>query len=269
MMLFFVFLVGIILAVFQDFKRREIDDWLNLFLFLSGILFLLYGYLFFGSSFSIVSFGFFCFGMFLISILFYYGRFFSGGDAKLLFALGPYFYSFSLVDSFISLGYFLVLLFFSGAAYGLSYIIFLTVRDFKSVQGSVSKNEYLFKSKIAFVLFLAFVFMGFFNVRFIFLAPLVYVFLLLVILGKSLESVSLTRSVSSSVLVEGDWIVGDISFRGRKIKSSWEGLNREDIALLKNYRGKIKVKDGIQFAPAFLIAFVLYFFLDNLLAILF
>lgn len=34
--LFIVYLIGLIIATFQDFKRREIDNWLNLFLFFAG-----------------------------------------------------------------------------------------------------------------------------------------------------------------------------------------------------------------------------------------
>ncbi len=35
--LFVIYLIGLIIATFQDFKRREIDNWLNLFLFFSGL----------------------------------------------------------------------------------------------------------------------------------------------------------------------------------------------------------------------------------------
>jgi Flp pilus assembly protein protease CpaA len=38
--LFFIFFIGIFIAMCQDFRRREVDDWLNFLLFFSGSFFL-------------------------------------------------------------------------------------------------------------------------------------------------------------------------------------------------------------------------------------
>ena len=40
--LFWLFLVGIIVACLQDLKRREVDDWLNLFLIISSASFIFF-----------------------------------------------------------------------------------------------------------------------------------------------------------------------------------------------------------------------------------
>ena len=41
--LFWLFFVGIIIACTQDLKRREVDNWLNLFLLMTSLVFVFYG----------------------------------------------------------------------------------------------------------------------------------------------------------------------------------------------------------------------------------
>ena len=48
------------------------------------------------------------------------------------------------------------------------------------------------------------------------------------------------------------------------IKADWDGLSLGDIELLK-LRKKIKIKDGLPFVPAFLIAFLGYVFLSEII----
>jgi len=77
--LFWLFFIGIVVACFQDVRRREIDNWLNLFLVFASLSFVFYSMIFSG-DFDVVflvgiSFAF----MFLIMNLFYYGRVFAGG----------------------------------------------------------------------------------------------------------------------------------------------------------------------------------------------
>ena len=72
--LFWVFFVGIIVASFQDLKRMEIDDWLNLFLVFSGFVFIFYKAIFEKDISIIFQAGFALVIMFLVMNLFYYGR---------------------------------------------------------------------------------------------------------------------------------------------------------------------------------------------------
>src|SRR3989338_8270060 len=87
--LFVLALVWIVFAVVQDLRKREIANWLNF----SLIVFAL-GFRFFYSLFSTEDFRFFYQGLlgfgifFLLGNLFYYGKAFAGGDAKLMIALG-------------------------------------------------------------------------------------------------------------------------------------------------------------------------------------
>ena len=126
-------IIWIFFAVVQDLKTREIANWLNF----SLIIFAL-GFRFFYSLF-IGEFGFFYQGIyglgifFIIGNLFYYGRIFAGGDAKLMIALGavlPFKESF-----YENLNFFLIFLavfLFVGAIYSLITSLWFSFRNFKS-----------------------------------------------------------------------------------------------------------------------------------------
>jgi len=53
--------------------------------------------------------------------LFYYGRVFAGGDAKLLIAMTAFFVGVSFYESMINIGVFVLFLMISGSVYGLGY----------------------------------------------------------------------------------------------------------------------------------------------------
>ena len=106
--------------------------------------------------------------------------------------------------------------------------------------------------------------LGFFNWLFFLLGIFGVVFLSLFLFAKALENVSMVRDVSGVELREGDWLVSDIRVGGKVIKADWDGLSLEDIELLKK-RKKVKIKSGLPFVPAFLIAFLSYTFLRNYL----
>jgi Flp pilus assembly protein protease CpaA len=119
--LFWLYFFGILIACFQDLKRREVDNWLNLFLGASGLVYILYRAIF-ESSLNLVIYSAAAFAvMFVTMNVFYYGKVFAGGDAKLLFAMAPLFVSIGLVGLLRNVGLFLALLMFSGSIYGLLY----------------------------------------------------------------------------------------------------------------------------------------------------
>ena len=150
-------LVWIIFANVQDLKSREIANWLNF----SLIIFAL-GFRFFYCLFSQDSFGFFYQGLiglgifFIVGNLFYYGRIFAGGDAKLMIALGtilPFSGDFSINLKIFVL--FLFIFLFSGAFYGLIISVVLSIRDFKSF-----KKEFFKKLKKNRKMIYSFMFLG-------------------------------------------------------------------------------------------------------------
>jgi hypothetical protein len=68
----------------------------------------------------------------------------------------------------------------------------------------------------------------------------------------------MVRSILPSKLTVGDWLYKDILVGKTKIKANWDGLTQREINLLKRKKKKVLVRYGIQFAPAFLIAFILF-----------
>src|SRR3990167_6413488 len=208
--LFLVFFAGLIVATFQDLKRREVDNWLNLILFFTGVSYFLFSYfdegvidvliflivvlfasfiLFFSDekmevksskgkyylfffvvifiSLFVMGFLIWFFGfetssmlivsavamtlLFILSNLFFEGRIFGGGDAKLLFALSLFFVGSSFLSTFFNIWFFV----------GGLVILLLGIYDF----------------------------------RFLFVGAFLILFILLYVFSKSLEDVVMAREV--------------------------------------------------------------------------
>ncbi len=260
--LFFLFLFGIIVATMQDLKRREVDNWLNLFLIFSSLIFVFYGAILSGNLDIIFHVGFLIIVMFVVMNLFYYGRVFAGGDAKLLFAMTAFFLGLTFWESIINIGVFLLFLMVSGSIYGLSYSFILWFQN----RGKVNAEMKIIakKKSIRYVVLLSVILMmlGFFDSFFLLIGVLLFIFPFLFIFAKGLENVSMIREVLGSELREGDWLVKDVKIKGKTIKADWDGLSLKSIELLKNKK-KVFIKEGLPFVPAFLIAFLGYVFLRN------
>jgi hypothetical protein len=190
--------------------------------------------------------------------LFYFSRVFAGGDCKLLFAATSLFVSIDFINSLQNLLFFSIAIFFIGAIYGTFWIFGLFLRDFKE-----NKKDFwfLFRKNFHYLLFsLAFLVLGVFDRGFLlfFLIALFLIFIFLI--SKSVEKNSLIKKIYPKELREGDWLEKDLRFKGKTIKSSFEGLSLEDIVFLKNYKKKIGIKDGIPFAPVFVFAWIVFYF---------
>ncbi len=264
--LFSFYFFGLILAMLQDLRRREVDDWLNLFLFFSGTAFILFNF----QNFSIANYGFFVLFMGLISFGLYSGRFFAGGDAKLVFAMIPLFYENLFVTSMMNFFLFFIFLIFAGAVYGLAFLVYVSFRNRKNLKKEFTLN---FKKNILiryiFALVIILFFLSFVEIYFMLLAGFLLFFILLIIFAKSVEKVSFIIEKDTQDLAEGDWLEKDIVVSGKIIKSKWEGLSEEEIKFIRNYKKKIFIKDGIPYVPAFLIAFLFYIFKDFILSRIF
>ena len=253
-------IIWIFFAVVQDLKTREIANWLNF----SLIIFAL-GFRFFYSLF-IGEFGFFYQGIyglgifFIIGNLFYYGRIFAGGDAKLMIALGavlPFKESF-----YENLNFFLIFLavfLFVGAIYSLIISLWFSFRNFKSFKKEFKKQLIKLKKYYLLGLFLAIflAFLGFVIEIFLIFGVLVFVFLNLYIYAKAVDESSMIRKIKTGKLTEGDWLYKNTKVGRKTIKASWEGLNKSDIELLKKKYKEIKIRYGIPFSPVFLISFLI------------
>ncbi len=260
--LFWLFLVGLIILVFQDLQRQELDNWLNLFLFFSGSFYLVFMALFENNFDSMMVFGFMVFVMFVLMHAFYYSRVFAGGDAKLLFAMTPLFVGATYLSSLFALGIFILFLLFAGSLYGIFYSTFLfskhksaVLKLFKKESSRHSMKYFLFFGVLLF-------FFGFFNSYFFILAGIIVFFPYVFIFAKCLERVCMVKFVSGKHLQEGDWLVEDVTVGKKRIIANHDGLSKQDIALLRLHK-RVKIKAGIPFAPAFLIGFLGYYFLQD------
>ncbi len=254
--------VWISAAVFQDIKTHEIANWISFSLIVFALGFRFFYSLFSGNGFSFFYQGLIGLGIFFIlGNLFYYGRLFAGGDAKLMIALGtilPLTESLSNnIKIFIA---FIVIFFASGAIYTMVTSIAIGLKDIQKLSNEFKKQIRRNKNKISLSMFLAIllVISGLLtDSLLIWLAILVFIIPYIYIYAKSVDESSMIKSVSPRRLEEGDWLYKDVKIKGKTIKADWGGLTKEDIKLLKKSNRKILIREGIPFTPVFLISFVL------------
>jgi Flp pilus assembly protein protease CpaA len=256
--LFWLFFIGIVVAGLQDLRRKEVDNWLNLFLLVASFAFVFYRAIFEGDGSIIIRAGFSLVVMFVLMNVFYYGRVFAGGDAKLLFAMTVFFVGVTFNETLINIGVFVALLMVSGSVYGLFYSLALYFRDVRKVNkemGKMVKGRW-WMAGTGVIVFL----IGFFNWVFFIVGAFGLLSMGLYVFAKGLEVVSMVKVVSGKELREGDWLVEDAKIGEKVIEANWDGLSLDDIELLKSKK-KVKIKEGLPFVPAFLIAFLGYVFL--------
>ncbi len=263
-----VFLIGIIVACLQDLKRREVDYWLTLFLLLISFSYIFYRAIFEENAGIVFQAGFALVVMFVFMNVFYYGRVFAGGDANLLFAMTAFFIGVDFFKTLINIGVFLLFLMVAGSFYGLFYSFILYFRNYKKVNREIRKGFREWWIRYPVFIGLLFLVFSYYNLFFLLFAGFSFVLPVLFVFTKGLENVSMIKVISGKELREGDWLVDDIKVGKKTIKADWDGLSAESIKLLKS-RKKVKIKDGLPFVPAFLIAFALYmFFTDWLIGVL-
>jgi Flp pilus assembly protein protease CpaA len=255
--------VWIVFAAFQDLRTREIANWLNL----SLVVFAL-GFRFFYSFFEMSDMSFFYQGLIglgifvLLGNLFYYGKMFAGGDAKLMMALGailPISSSFFVNLKFFLL--FLIIYLVVGAVYGFFVSFVLGVVNFSRLRKEFLVQFKKYKRFSILFLFFAVVFLAlslYFEELFyfgilLFFVPYFYLYL------KSVDEGCMVKKISPSKLTVGDWLYEDVKIEKKIVKATWDGVSEEDISLLKKKK-YVFVRYGIQFAPVFLISFVVWGF---------
>ncbi len=260
-------IVWIIFAVVQDVKSREIANWLSFSLIIFALGFRFFYSLFSGGGFSFFYQGLIGLGIFfVIGNLFYYGRIFAGGDAKLMIALGavlPFYGNFLSNVKFF--GLFLILFFLAGSVYGLITSVILGIKNSEKF-----KKEFInqFKSKRKFVYFImvlsiVFLVLGFIESILIYFGILIFIFPYLYLSAKSVDEVCMVKKINPKKLTEGDWLYEDVKIGDKVIKKGWDGLEGKEIKLLQKKK-YILVRYGIPFSPAFLIGFlilILFYFL--------
>ncbi|NCN86601.1 hypothetical protein GW932_02110 [archaeon] len=260
--LFVLALIWIIFATVEDIRTREIANWLNF----SLVIFAL-GFRFFYSLFELGSMNFFYQGLigygifFVLGNLFYYGKMFAGGDAKLMESLGAIIPIYNNFYSNLELFFYFILLFlFVGAIYGFLVSAFYGIKNFSRLRKEfkVQLDKHRQNIIIALVFASLFLIIGFFYSMFFYLGLFVFILPYFYLYVKSVDEACMIKNVSPSKLTLGDWLYEDVKIGRKKVKATWDGLTLEDIELLKN-KEKVLIRYGVQFAPVFLISFILLF----------
>jgi len=268
--LFALALIWTLFASLHDIKKREVANWLNFSLIafalsyraLYSISIKNYQFLFLGLA-GLVIFT-------ILAHLFYYGRIFAGGDAKLLIAFGTIL-PFTNYSSLISISIiFLFLLFALGAIYSMLLTIFIAAKNknkFKKEFRKKTKNKLFDASIIVLIISLIY------SIKDP-LALTISLISLIIPLYAYIKSVDKCMLVllPSNKITEGDWLEKDIKINSKiTIKKTVHGLSKKDIEILRRHNKKVLIKQGIPFVPAFLLALTLtlFFFLTSRLSLVY
>ena len=265
--LIFICAFWLLLASFQDLKKREVENW-----WAFSLVALVLGFRAFCSVYDWniwpIAWGLIglIFG-FAIANLFYYARMFAAGDFKLLIAVFSIIplscLSFDWKTNLLLACAFLVLLILAGAFYGLLFIIYLTFRNFRNFKREFPRQfkkyrRYFFFGIVFFIILLVIGFL--FEIIFMYLGLIILIASSLLIYSKTIEESCMIRNVKVRDLTIGDWLVFSVKAGNKLIKPDWEGLSEKNLKIIQsklNGNARVVVKEGIPFVPAFLVALLI------------
>lgn len=254
--------IWIIVAIVQDFRKREVANWWNFSLIIIALAYRAF------LSLAQANYWYVLWGViglaagFVLANLFYYARMFAGGDAKLLISLGavlPLSLDWS-VNLKIGI-WFLILFLFAGGIYGGIYSIFLALFQKKKFSKEFGKQFKKYKAMVLLVMGIAVIIgvsssvIGIWLV--LWLSILLFFAPVLLIYAKAIEEVCMIKLVKPVNLTIGDWLVKDVKIGNKKVKPNWQGLSEKELVLIqKKVQKKVLIRYGIPFTPSFLIAFI-------------
>ena len=255
---FLILLAGFWLAfaAICDFRKREIPDWVSFSLVAFALSYRAFVSIFYWQD-------FFTPGLIGLAVFFALGEGiyrigFGGGDAKLLTALGSVVpFSFSFLENIYLLGVFFVSLMFIGAGYSLLFSLAVALRGWKKFSMKL-KQEFLKRKKCILLLspfFLISLALAFFNALFLFASALLFITPILLVYSKAVEEL-MVKEIKVGRLTIGDWLYENVKVNRKIIKPSTTGLNEKELKILQNYKGKVKIKEGVPFTISFLLAFI-------------
>lgn len=271
--------IALLIGSITDLKTREVPDWLNYGLIISGIgVNLLFSIIYSDLFFIINSINGLLVFFIVAYVMFYAGQW-GGGDSKMLMGLGSMIgIDVQFKDFQFLFGFFINALFI-GAIYGLLWSIFLVFKNKKKFLEELNKilmNKKILKAKkiILAVMILIFILLFLIKLEYIKIIMLSIAFLALTtfylwIFVKAIEKSSMHKLVEPSKLTEGEWIVKDVIVNKEYICGPKDlGIEKSQIRkLIKLYEQrkvrKILIKEGIPFVPSFLIAFIITFIFGN------
>jgi Flp pilus assembly protein protease CpaA len=278
---FSVALAALVYGSITDLKTREVPDWINYGLIVSGVgLNAIFSAALSDWSHIIHSFAglgiFFAIGWFM----FYFGQW-GGGDSKMLMGLG------AMIGIDVNfrepqfLAGFLINAMFVGALYGLFWSIFLAAKNHAKFGRNFSrilKEKKIVLAKKILLCLVVLLFVLFFmtedkykKISLIGLDIVLIMSFYLWVSIKAVEKISMLKYVEPMKLTEGDWIVNDVYYRKERIVGPKDlGIEKRQIKILIDLykKGKIKkvlIKEGIPFVPSFLLSFLTTLAFGNLL----
>ena len=95
--------------------------------------------------------------------------------------------------------------------------------------------------------------------------PLIFIYIYSFV--RVVEKISMYKTVKTSNLTEGDWIINDIKVKNKLIYSKKSpGVTKKQIQeLIKHKINRVKIKEGIPFVPSFLIGLIISLIFGNLI----
>ena len=158
--------------------------------------------------------------------------------------------------------FFLIFLFVA-AFYSLIFSLVLALKNFKKFR---REFNFLLKKKrriIYPVLLLGLIFMllGLFEILFFSLGIFIFIIPYFYLYAKAVDEASMIQKIKTNKLVEGDWLYKNLRVGGKSIEAKWEGLKKADIKAIRKKYKTVFIRQGMPFAPVFLISFLILMYL--------
>lgn len=277
-------LIYLIVATISDIKTQEIPDSLNYSFIAIGLFIYLIKTITTGDSAYILASGLTLIAFLIIGNLMYYTKQWGGGDLKLLMGLGallPLYPSIILENfpirgtSYLGLDLFLNIL-LVGSAYALLFAIYLGIKNrkqfSKTFKEEYNKKKVKVREKIFWTLIILVNLLSFFffstNILKLFVLSMSILFLLLnylLIAVKSIEDISMYLTISTKKLREGDAITKELKSHDKILyQPSIHGVTKKQILEIQKHFDKVEIKNGIAFAPSFLIGTIITLLVGNI-----
>ncbi len=249
-------------ASYTDLRTKEVPDWLSYGFLLAALG--VRGISSFQEGWPVLASGLLGFAAFyVLALLFYYTHQWGGGDSKLLMGMGaalgiPYPFT---EASFTPL-WFLLLLLFSGAMYGLLWLGVLAIKrrncllpELRSLLGK--RKKWHLSIGFSSLLFLG---AGFFVNSLLLIVTLLVALYYLLLFLVAVQSCCFISERDTKDLTEGDWLAEEVVVHDKLVLKK-KTLNKEDIEKLHKHKiSSVLIKEGIPFVPSFLIAYLLLLF---------
>jgi prepilin signal peptidase PulO-like enzyme (type II secretory pathway) len=240
-----VVLIALIISTFVDLKTFEIPDAITHFLILFGIG--AHVLLSLNDAFLISNL-FISLGIATIfGLIMYYTGQWGGGDTKLLIGISAMLPSYILNAPYPFIVSFIVNLMIAGGIYSTLFLIHKSVINSKKIDSDLPFMKYMLILSVFFI----------FGKIYILGASLMI--LMILILAIHVQNKFFVKKIGVNSLVEGDWVLDEIKYRGKFIfRPKKTGVSKKDILIIQKYCKKpLNIKTGVAFGPAFLIAFLL------------